>query len=98
MSCPSHRISTTLTNDGVDVVLERGGLLERDFIPNLANLWGFSCATRAADGTQTAVLASFCPDLGPQTPQPVALKVLVDCSGSLSGDSIESAMRASSTQ
>jgi Ca-activated chloride channel family protein len=91
VSCPSHRISTTLTNDGVDVVLERGGLLDRDFILNLENLWGFSCATRAADGTQTAVLASFCPDLGPQTPQPVALKVLVDCSGSMSGDSIASA-------
>lgn len=94
VSSPSHHISTALFADGCEVTLDRGGRLDRDFILNLEGLWGLSFAARAADGDTTAVLASFCPALR-ETPQaPVALKVLVDCSGSMGGDSIASAKAA----
>lgn len=43
----------------------------------------------------TAVLAAFCPQIRPaEAPAPISLKILVDCSGSMHGDSIESARRA----
>ena len=94
VSSPSHHISTALFAEGCEVTLDHGGRLDRDFILNLEGLWGLSFAARAADGDTTAVLASFCPALR-ETPQaPVALKVLVDCSGSMGGDSIASAKAA----
>ena len=53
-------------------------------------------AKNAAKKTASAhtLLASFCPSLPRETRKPLLLKVLVDCSGSMAGDSIRSAREA----
>jgi len=93
-SCPSHKISTSPIENGVSVFLDHGGMLDRDFVLNLDGLAGQSFAVAAPDGKQTMVLASFCPKMETREAQPVLMKILVDCSGSMQGDSISQARAA----
>jgi Ca-activated chloride channel family protein len=94
LSCPSHKVSTTATELGMTVLLEQGGMLDRDFILNLEGLEGQSFAVTSPDGDEHAVLASFCPKLPGQDAAPLLLKILVDSSGSMGGDSIHQARAA----
>ncbi len=48
----------------------------------------------ARDGEGYVALASFCPSVPSAAPKTVAVKLLVDCSGSMAGDSIASAKQA----
>lgn len=94
VSCPSHMIQTQALADGLRVNLARSGWLDRDVVLLVEGLEGSSFVTSAADGDETMVLASFCPTLPKREPEPVMLKVLVDCSGSMAGDSITQARAA----
>jgi Ca-activated chloride channel family protein len=94
MQCPSHSVAMARHEESMVVTLQQGGFLDRDFVLLLQDLQGQSFATVAPDGDGFAVLASFCPTLQNQTQEPVQLKVLVDCSGSMGGDSIAAARRA----
>lgn len=82
---PSIRISlTSSTRMDRDLVLNIDQLSADTFAllgPDLGNPDGFTC------------LIAFCPRLN-QTKTPLAVKFLVDCSGSMMGDSIESAKRS----
>lgn len=97
---PSHPLSMRLEGEGrttaMVVSLARGGCLDRDFILVLDEVTQDSLALCAQD-TQHAgavsVLASFCPRV-PAPAHPLAVKILVDCSGSMQGDSISAARRA----
>lgn len=91
ISCPSHIIQTQALAKGLRVNLARSGWLDRDFVLLVEGLEGCSFVTSAADGDETMVLASFCPTLLQREPEFVMLKVLVDCSGSMAGDSITQA-------
>ena len=93
-SCPSHQISTTAIEDGLAVLLKSGGLLDRDFILSLDGLAGQSFAVTAPDGDQKIMLASFCPEMPIRESEPLLMKILVDCSGSMVGNSMESAKAA----
>ena len=80
----------------VVVSLARGGCLDRDFILVLDEVAQDSlavCAHDTRDRGGVNVLASFCPRV-PAAPHPLAVKILVDCSGSMQGDSIAAARRA----
>lgn len=107
LSSPSHRIEvqpvpdqgTPGQGETVRVTLGQGGWLDRDFVLRLDGLEGQAFCVTAPDGDQIqpqaqAVLASFCPRLPAQELAPLSLKILVDCSGSMTGDSIEQARRA----
>lgn len=96
-SSPSHAIglergetTTTLT------LREARAVMDRDVVvqvraPQVAR--GF--ALGGADGDGTAVLASFQPFFpGLRQPQRLALAIVVDCSGSMQGDSMALARRA----
>jgi Ca-activated chloride channel family protein len=96
---PSHHIEVTQNTSGTLVELSRDGFLDRDFILNLSGLKNQSFCMVAPDkhtGSESCtVLASFNPNIDEnQIAGPVALKILVDCSGSMNGDSIESAKKA----
>ncbi len=88
---PSHAVALSRENDAMVVMLKDGAFLDRDFVLLLQGLQGKSFVTVAPDGDQFAVLASFCPTLTEQAAQPLVLKMLVDCSGSMGGDSIAAA-------
>ncbi len=88
---PSHAVALSRENDAMVVKLADGAFLDRDFVLLLQGLQGKSFVTVAPDGDQFAVLASFCPTLTEQAAQPLVLKMLVDCSGSMGGDSIAAA-------
>jgi Ca-activated chloride channel family protein len=94
VQCPSHAVAMSRLEDVLVVTLQQGGFLDRDFVLLLQGLQGQSFASVAPDGEGFAVLASFCPTLPEKTQEPVFLKVLVDCSGSMGGDSIAAARRS----
>jgi Ca-activated chloride channel family protein len=94
VQCPSHAVAMSRLEDAFVVALQQSAFLDRDFVLLLQGLQGQSFASVAPDGDGFAVLASFCPTLPEKTQEPVLLKVLVDCSGSMGGDSIAAARRA----
>jgi len=96
ISSPSHTTAISSTENGVTVLLESGAMLDRDFILLLQGLAGHSFALSVPDEEGHTVLASFCPKL-PVKADPLLLKILVDCSGSMSGDSIFQAKKALGT-
>ncbi len=96
---PSHPLSMRIEGEGettaMVVSLARGGCLDRDFILVLDEVAQDSLALCAQDTVQpgaVSVLASFCPRV-PASEHPLAVKILVDCSGSMQGDSIAAARR-----
>ncbi len=94
--CPSHTVAMSALEDGMEISLQQGGFLDRDFVLLLKDLEGRTFANVATDSGSDGfvVLASFCPELPIQTMEPLCMKVLVDCSGSMCGDSVSAARKA----
>lgn len=97
IASPTHPVDVhVLPGEEVEVTLTCTGMLDRDFVLVLSELAHDSVAVMAGDlpGSEAvAVLTSFCPRVEHE-PLPVVAKVLVDCSGSMNGDSIAAARRA----
>ncbi len=97
VASPSHPIAVALAEGVVTVTLARRGALDRDFVLVVDQLQHHSAAVIAADAAApgtTAALVTFRPRVPATGPAPVAVNILVDCSGSMNGDSIRAASRA----
>ena len=91
---PSHRIAVEAGPGGLSVALEGCAFLDRDFVLELAQAAIPTRALVARDGEGYVTLASATLDLDRAEQRPLALKILLDCSGSMGGDSIAAARRA----
>lgn len=106
LSSPSHALAVEPSGDGrsVAVTLAQPGWLDRDLVLVLERLPGLSLGLRAAPdaalvtGRIPVLLAMPVPAAPPETLAPVSrpmrLKMLIDCSGSMSGASLQSAQQA----
>lgn len=101
VASPSHPVGVTHgasdLGSVLTVSLARRESLDRDFVLVVDQLVHDSVAVVAQDGVEShrvAVLASFCPRIPTQSQPSTAVKILVDCSGSMAGDSIDAAKRA----
>ena len=101
VSSPSHpvgiRHAASAAGSCVHVSLAGNACLDRDLVIHLTQLRVDSLAllgTDRGDSSHTATLLSFCPALPQPARADLAVKFLVDCSGSMSGDSIQSARRS----
>ncbi|BFL81981.1 hypothetical protein LFREDSHE_04310 [Shewanella baltica] len=95
--CPSHSVEHQVINQIMNVSLNRLQVMDRDFILELEKPKGYvGEGYWADDGEHTVALTSFIPtpESKPEsTPQhdPRCIKIVVDCSGSMAGDSIKQA-------
>jgi Ca-activated chloride channel family protein len=105
VSSPSHSTGYYPVSEGLMVRLAQRGHLDRDFVLVISDLKHPSDALAAPDlyvEGQYAVMANFNPSFAlaknanaaDTTPIGITTKILVDCSGSMNGDSIEAARRA----
>jgi Ca-activated chloride channel homolog len=99
IASPSHPISVARNSaaDIVTVALTQQSYLDRDFILVLDQLAQCSVATVAPDYVDEKIYvatASFSPSIPNAKAQNTAVKILVDCSGSMAGGSIQAARRA----
>ena len=97
VSCPSHKTSYLRNKDDLVIKLSQRGYMDRDFILVINNLKNDSealaCKDLFEDG-QYALMAFFSPRIQSAAAKLMTAKVLVDCSSSMAGDSIDAARRA----
>jgi Ca-activated chloride channel family protein len=95
--CPSHAVTLASSPEKAVITLEQAhAVMDRDFIltvraPHAAH----SFAISGADGEGAAAIASFKPLFpGLRQPRALELAIVIDCSGSMQGDSIAQARQA----
>lgn len=94
IGCPSHSIKMSPNADGITITLDSGAALDRDFILLLHGLENNSSALAIKEDDNSYMLAaSFAPQMQKDNISPLGLKILVDCSGSMDGESIRQAQK-----
>ena len=96
-TCPSHMVTLTSLPDRTEIALKQGeAVMDRDLILTVkAPQSTRSFAMSGADGDGTAAIASFQPLFpGLRQPRALNLAIVIDCSGSMQGDSITQARLA----
>ncbi|MBQ7617845.1 MAG: VWA domain-containing protein [Desulfovibrio sp.] len=91
ITCPSHEIVSSKEDEAVKISLKQGAVLDRDFVLLFSGGNNASSAQLLRHGEEHLVVSSFAIDLKDEFVSPVALKILIDCSGSMGGERIEQA-------
>lgn len=93
LECPSHEVIITRKDNITNVTLAgKQAWLDRDFILNITQQNTDKDAGKFAhDGERYVALASFYPKIPSMPISSACIKVVVDCSGSMAGDSIAQA-------
>ena len=97
VASPSHPIRVANKQAVLTVTLARESSLDHDFILVMDQFAQTSLGTVSEDYAKPgsyALAASFKPELAQTQTKTLAVKILVDCSGSMAGDSILAARRA----
>lgn len=100
ITCPTHEVAVERQTDQAIIRFADAptSAMDRDIVLHLrraAPAAATACGEPAAAGDAQLVLLSFCPDAGrPTAPEGRFIKILVDCSGSMAGDSIRQARAA----
>lgn len=95
ISSPSHSVAIKQVPEGVEAHLAKKGFLDHDFVLTVSGVQGRGFGAVAKDDDGFVALASFCPAFPKASePEPRNVKILVDCSGSMNGSSIEAAKRS----
>ncbi len=93
ISSPTHKISLASIGRGdFEVVLPENAALDRDITIDISDVAGEGMLV-SRDNEGWAAIASFSPE-GKVADKPIALSILVDCSGSMAGNSIELTKKA----
>ncbi|MFK5950075.1 MAG: VIT and VWA domain-containing protein, partial [Methylococcales bacterium] len=97
INCPSHQVAIKAENEQVVVHMQNEvSAMDRDFILNFDNIKASSStALVEKDHEGYVALASFHCDFNiEEDTSPRSFKIVVDCSGSMTGDSINQAKKA----
>jgi Ca-activated chloride channel family protein len=95
IASPSHPIAVTQSDNGVIARLTGTPMLDRDFVLTLESPSAQSSCVLTPDRDGYVALASLrIPPLAVNEEKPLALKVVIDCSGSMGGTSIAQARKA----
>lgn len=95
ITSPSHPIAVERAENGVTLRLSGKAVLDRDFILTLVSDTAQSSCVQTPDRQGVVALASLrIPQVQHAQDQALALKVLIDCSGSMAGTSITQARKA----
>lgn len=93
---PSHQIEVERSDNGMFVHLAGKACLDHDFILTLQSENAQSSCVITPDGEGQVALATLrIPPMTSENEKPLALKVVIDCSGSMGGTSIIQARKAS---
>ncbi len=98
VECPSHPMRRDQTSEVLRFALQPGARLDRDVVwvitpPVTSKAFRVQAADKRSKDAPNTVLLALPIAASPARAQ-IALKLLVDCSGSMAGDSIQSARRA----
>ncbi|MBK9022133.1 MAG: VWA domain-containing protein [Sulfuritalea sp.] len=95
IASPSHGITVARSEKGMTVCLSGKPMLDRDFVLTLESETIQSSCVLTQDHEGHVALASLrIPPLAADERKPLALKVVIDCSGSMGGTSIVQARKA----
>lgn len=93
--CPSHPVAVQHKNNATEIALqENRAFMDRDFVLNMKQTGSNKSAGQFAwdeIAKCNVALASFCPDISGEVIPSICAKIVVDCSGSMNGDSIRQA-------
>ena len=89
--CPSHHVTMQVKDDSTLIHLTQGGYLDRDFVLVINGVEDEAFFSLAQDGEEFVAMMSIVPSLSSEAAaiaSDIALKILVDCSGSMQGESM----------